>query len=469
MDSFRLRPLLASPGIVRRDAPPTISRLPAFVPHGCVRPDDGVRFWWRRRWHGLRRGWLHQHQPGDYTFPTKRIVTDSIRLRVTQGGLDFLTDRIKELVFSFFDADADGNAVISLADLGLGDVGTSLGPFSASLANLVISLNLSSLEVDLLPGSKPARIRIGAPVERGLEAAKLPVEQAGGDTLVTVHSLFSFVHSMGRREGIDNLGVEIGLSVQEQGMGPLRETIALAPTLLEGLRVSSRFARAEGSHVDFGLEERGDSVLFWHRGPHDDHPGFPQMETYFVQVLLGCARAFLGAGWEAPVIGLESPRVPEKFQAAYPGSRVLVAQPLHFIEIPRALLSRPPVRRAVTRDASPPSTSELPSGFAESLGGLLESYVSDGKLSLGFAAELAGLSTRTLQRQLRAAGVSFSDLVGSARYRVAARMLEDPAHTVTDVAHFVGYDDSSHFTRAFRRMAGVPPTDFRRSATPGVA
>jgi len=283
--------------------------------------------------------------------------------------------------------------------------------------------------------------RIGAPVERGLEAAKLPVEQAGGDTLVTVHSLFSFVHSMGRR----------------------------APTLLEGLRVSSRFARAEGSHVDFGLEELGDSVLFWHRGPHDDHPGFPQMETYFVQVLLGCARAFLGAGWEAPVIGLESPRVPEKFQAAYPGSRVLVAQPLHFIEIPRALLSRPPVRRAVTRDASPPSTSELPSGFAESLGGLLESYVSDGKLSLGFAAELAGLSTRTLQRQLRAAGVSFSDLVGSARYRVAARMLEDPAHTVTDVAHFVGYDDSSHFTRAFRRMAGVPPTDFRRSATPGVA
>ena len=312
--------------------------------------------------------------------------------------------------------------------------------------------------------------RIGAPVERGLEAAKLPVERTSSDALVTVHSLFSFVHSMSRREGIDNLGVEVGLSVQERAIGgPLRDAIALAPTLLEGIRVFSRFAKAEGSHLDIGLEERGDSVLFWHRGVHDDHPGFGQMETYFVQALLGCARAFLGPAWEAPAIGLESPRVPERALKAYPGSRVLCAQPLHFIEIPRVLLSRPPAGPAVKKGVSPSPESALPSGFAESLRGLLESYVCDGKLSLGFAAELAGVSTRTLQRQLQAAGVSFSDLVGQARYRVAARMLEDPAHTVTDVAHSVGYDDSSHFTRAFRRMTGVPPSVFRRSATPGVA
>lgn len=311
--------------------------------------------------------------------------------------------------------------------------------------------------------------RIGSPVEQALEAAKLPVEETSGSSLVTVHSLFSFVHSMSRREGIDNLGVEVGLSLQERAIGgPLRDAIALAPTLLEGIRVFCRFAKAEGSHLDIGLEERGDSVLFWHRGVHDDHPGFGQMETYFVQALLGCARAFLGPGWEAPVIGLESPQVPERALEAYPGSRVLCSQPLHFIEIPRVLLSRPPAPPAVTKCVSL-SPEALPSGFVESLRSLLESYVCDRKLSLDFAAELSGVSTRTLQRRLQAAGVSLSDLVGHARYRVAARMLEDPAHTVTDVAHLVGYDDSSHFTRAFRRMTGVPPSVFRRSAAPGAA
>jgi|GEM_PF-1010648 len=106
-------------------------------------------------------GCVRIHQ-GDYTFPVKRIIPDSLRLRVTQGGLDFITDRVKELVFTFFDADENGNAVIALDALGLGDLGTSLGPFSGSVGGLVLSLNLNSLEVDLIPGSTPAQLRIRA-------------------------------------------------------------------------------------------------------------------------------------------------------------------------------------------------------------------------------------------------------------------------------------------------------------------
>ena len=42
---------------------------------------------------GGSEGCLRVHQ-GDYEFPVKRIVPDSLRLRVTQGGMDFLTDII---------------------------------------------------------------------------------------------------------------------------------------------------------------------------------------------------------------------------------------------------------------------------------------------------------------------------------------------------------------------------------------
>jgi len=97
---------------------------------------------------------------GDYTFPEKDIVTSSIAARVTQSGIDFLTARVKALVLSFFNADASGRAVIPLGDLGVGSLSTSLGPFDAEVRDLVLTLDLSRLEVRLVPGSVPARLEI---------------------------------------------------------------------------------------------------------------------------------------------------------------------------------------------------------------------------------------------------------------------------------------------------------------------
>ena len=97
---------------------------------------------------------------GDYTFEEKDIVGASIAVRVTQSGLDFITQRIKALVLSFFAADADGRAVIPLGDLGLGALSTSLGPFDAEVRDLVLTLDLSRLDVHLVPGSSPARVEV---------------------------------------------------------------------------------------------------------------------------------------------------------------------------------------------------------------------------------------------------------------------------------------------------------------------
>ena len=304
--------------------------------------------------------------------------------------------------------------------------------------------------------------RIGAPVERGLEAARLPIEQTGDDTVVTVQSIFDFVHHMSGREGIDNLGVEVGLAVRGRAaQGSLLGMVASAPSLLQGMRVFSAHARSESSHMAIGLEDRGDSVSLWHRGPLGHHPAHDQMETYFVQALVGFVRAFLGPDWLPSTVGLEASRVPERLREAYPHSRFLDRQPVHFIEIPRVLLGRAPLLPRERIGPAPNTPRSLSDDLPGALTALLESYVSDRDLSLDFAAGLVGMSVRTLQRRLRARGARFKDLVGQARYRVATRLLEEPDVKVIDVAQLVGYDDASHFARAFRRVAGLGPSEFR--------
>jgi AraC-like DNA-binding protein len=42
-------------------------------------------------------------------------------------------------------------------------------------------------------------------------------------------------------------------------------------------------------------------------------------------------------------------------------------------------------------------------------------------------------------------------------------MLKDPNTKVADVSYQLGYSDPTHFTRAFRRIAGVNPRQYRHA------
>ncbi|HYU90579.1 MAG TPA: helix-turn-helix transcriptional regulator, partial [Gemmatimonadales bacterium] len=73
-----------------------------------------------------------------------------------------------------------------------------------------------------------------------------------------------------------------------------------------------------------------------------------------------------------------------------------------------------------------------------------------------------GTSVRTLQRLLRATGVTYAGVVQQARYAAARDMLKDHGRKIGDVARMLGYSDPAHFTRAFERWTGTSPRDFRR-------
>jgi AraC-like DNA-binding protein len=81
-------------------------------------------------------------------------------------------------------------------------------------------------------------------------------------------------------------------------------------------------------------------------------------------------------------------------------------------------------------------------------------------------AGVLGSSLRTLQRRLSAQGHSFSGLVRQVRVEEASSLLQDPEKRVIDVAFEVGYDDSSHFSRAFLEVTGVSPIQYRSAWRP---
>jgi AraC-like DNA-binding protein len=93
----------------------------------------------------------------------------------------------------------------------------------------------------------------------------------------------------------------------------------------------------------------------------------------------------------------------------------------------------------------------------------LESQVAVMRLpTLRQAAEMAGVSPRTLQRRLLDEGLTYQNLIDRLRFRIARKRLGDDAClSMQDLAADLGYGTPSSFIRAFRRLAGVTPTEFR--------
>jgi AraC-like DNA-binding protein/ligand-binding sensor protein len=93
-----------------------------------------------------------------------------------------------------------------------------------------------------------------------------------------------------------------------------------------------------------------------------------------------------------------------------------------------------------------------------------------GRLSLGSVAKASGASMFhfcTLFHQ--ATGLKFSDYVARSRIEDARVLLCDPRRRMSEVAYEAGFHSMTAFNRAFRRIVGQSPTEYRTQLPNGAA
>jgi len=318
--------------------------------------------------------------------------------------------------------------------------------------------------------------QLGAPVENGLRKAKLPVISLDNPALyISTAAFWDFAGIMAQREGIENLGILAGEAAGANSLAPtFRQLLLTCPTLYQALLLTSRKLASRSSLSYIGVVDTGaDTSRFYHHTSFGlQHPSHYHMEWFALSAMVEIVRVFTGRDWRPAEIGLISRRVPGRMiQSRFPDTRFVYGQPSSYLNIGAALLSTPPCMdsgmEAVDESTTPLSTghSHPADDFAGSLKQLLAAYLPEGTASVNLIADVAGTSTRTLQRQLRAAGLNYRELLEQVRYDRAIRLLANPDNTIIDIASQLGYSEPTHFTRAFRRMAGVSPRMYKQQLT----
>jgi AraC-like DNA-binding protein len=124
----------------------------------------------------------------------------------------------------------------------------------------------------------------------------------------------------------------------------------------------------------------------------------------------------------------------------------------------------PILRQVLERHAG--SASIVPvadaDGFIVAVRRALASALAKGVTDVDTIARRLGVSSRTLQRRLAAAGQSYQDLLDTVRRETAEKCIASSALPIAEVAYLVGYSEPAAFHRAFKRWTGVTPQVFRQ-------
>lgn len=309
----------------------------------------------------------------------------------------------------------------------------------------------------------------GGPADRLLARAGIPSWLlAIPSAAVPLVNAFRFGELACRAIDTEHLGLHVGIATSYADLGAYGTALRRARTLAEYLNTGIVLFGTTTAGQRLWLSSDGDDVRFNVSTACRPGVGAYQSELEVLAFTIRQCRRAIGTDWSPREVGLAY-RSRENFPEMdlFIGSRILRGTGQTYFTIPRESLARRfevADTRLSAAGAEPGSQPALPDTLAGIVSLQVESLLSNRAVLVDNVAESLGMSRRTLQRQLSGEGLTFSEVLARTRVSRAAAWLENSDKPIVEIAFDLGYRDSSNFTRAFRRVAGVPPQAFRDAA-----
>ena len=302
----------------------------------------------------------------------------------------------------------------------------------------------------------------GIQAERYLKRHSIPIELIGTERgKVFKRQAYGFFRDVAEKEGLPGFGFLDGDNYSIDDLGILGQATLQASTFKEGLQVfySLLPAVAEGNHL--WLEEGSELSWLWCRTYGLERADYVPDHTTIL-ALRALLRVVAGPDWQPPMVHFytKSPEKIERF-LGFDETRIKFLQEMTGLAFPTALLSqrldrtRPHGSDVESMEAQPANASAKMEAVITSL------YKSRYPASIDLLAEAIGISRVTIYRTLAKEGTNYRQLVNRVVFKLAADLLENSDLSVNEIARELGYSTTSNFIRAFQRMSGLTPLEYR--------
>jgi AraC-like DNA-binding protein len=313
----------------------------------------------------------------------------------------------------------------------------------------------------------------GIQTEQLLRQFRLPnTLDAQAEGQLPVLPVLKFLAHIERATCVSDIGILASKYVSLDLLKPVNQRAVLtAPALGEALTAFQAGSKLESSAFDSWIvEEQGGVRVCKTHSIEATREETRPLQLHFNLLVLSIVRAFAGRDWAPEVMGFRS-RVPLSPVVGhlFPKTRFLFGQDYSWIGFPKDMLELKSMRQYPgflgARECDTAALAFAANDYVTALKGVLKTYLPDGYPRIELAAEIVGTSVRSLQRILAQSNTTYSKVIEQTRVDTAVELLEHSQSKIIDVAFAVGYEDPSHFSRAFRRLKGTSPREYRLGGT----
>ena len=289
----------------------------------------------------------------------------------------------------------------------------------------------------------------------------MPVKQIGDLAMASVH-----------KTGRWDIGLVASMIPRAQHSS-FSKRYLFKPTLFGSLRSMCENSDMEDTSCDFKLIPRGDMTWLDLGSVNGPQEAIRQIELYRLGSLLEVIRRAGGKQWLPSLLHLQS--VDDGRLRDVPLIRDMNVQfgtPHLAIQIPTRFLSRTQFASGIASNDSSKQvqTKSVPfddGGVEAIMKSVVKNQMRAGAMHIKDVASSLDVSKRTFQRILKEYDLTFSDLLEQTRMETAQNLLAQTDMSHHEISNELGYRHSTHFSRAFRRVCGMTPRQYRKFESPG--
>jgi AraC-like DNA-binding protein len=265
------------------------------------------------------------------------------------------------------------------------------------------------------------------------------------------------------------IGLKLGLAVRPADLGPLGLLFTAAPTPRAAVARFSELLAALQGGSQAALQRKGEFTAWTYR--IDDSSIWPRRQDseFSAAAIYGLLRATAGPNLQVSEVQFEhdapaSTAIHQRiFNATIrfgqPANRLIFAN----AELDRKLPSADPglalvLERHVADLMRQPEEEDLVQTVRRCIG----TQLGEQKITIETLAAGLGLSPRTLQRRLGAAGTSVRQLLREHRLAMADLRMRSSSLSQSAIAEALGYADGTAFWRAFKSWTNTTPSAHRK-------
>lgn len=310
---------------------------------------------------------------------------------------------------------------------------------------------------------------IGAPKETLLLRSEiLPEWLSNPEHPIPLLSCYYFLDLMARKEGGYSAAIHAATYSRLEDLGSYGQQLAKCQTVYEFIVQGTALYNTFTSGERLWLEDRPNTVRIHHSGFSNASHRNIGSNIFSLASSIMTLRLAMGHNWCPTEIGLPTLKVAKDLALFAPNSEPKLTESGAFYSICKSDLIKPYASQELNeadcegnKKEEPFHALPLKTDPLESIQQYLEISLPQGYPSINQTAAAIGISPRTLQRQLQAHNLQYAGLVDTVRMALAREWLQRTDKPISAISQALAYTKPSNFTRAFRRVNGVSPREYR--------